>query len=221
MIDRYVKTPIPEDSRATVKIVSNSRGAYRNKDLVGKVGTLTMNAMNRDDGDFLYCVLVDGVKNAYSANGGFWFPMRDLEYLDDETKIEEEKTMLPGYQTASVQFLDGVNKEKTYFYALYDPAIQPGDLVVVSTGHHGLALARVAYIGGPASYVSNNREIVCRVDLTAWEDRKEKAKTLQQLREEMDERVKQYKANALYELAAEKDPTLKALLDQFKQIMGV
>lgn len=136
----------------------------------------------------------------------------------DTENNKEEYNMLPGYKTASIQFLSGTNKEKTYFYALYDDTIQAGDMVVVSTGHHGLALARVAFIGGPASYVSCDREIVCKVDTSAWDARKEKAVKLQQLKEDMDERVKAYQATALYELAAEKDPTLKAMLDQFKAL---
>lgn len=126
--------------------------------------------------------------------------------------------MLPGYKTASVQFLNGNNTNRTYYYALYDDNIQPNDVVVVSTGHHGLALARVVFVGGPSSYVTNNREVVCKADLSAWEARKARAEKIKQLKANMDERVKAYQAVALYELAAEKDPALKAMLDQFKAL---
>lgn len=220
MTGEYTISEFSENNQPSVQIVSNSRGAYTNKVLVGKPGRLTGSAENRNTGIFLYRVVVEGERNPFSKDGGFWFPMQDLEFLDEETTIKEEKAMLPGYQTAAVQFVDGVNREKTYFYALYDPTIVPGDMVVVSTGHHGLALAQVSYIGGPSTYVTNNREIVCRVDLSAWEERKELAKTMQQLKAEMDERVKQYQAMALYELAAEKDPGLKELLDRFKTLQG-
>lgn len=204
-------------------IMRSPKDNYLGVPFEGKTGTVVGSYYDPRKYEKLYCVSIDGMPNRRSALGGFWFSDKDLAVLDNSpitinTNTEEEKAMLPGYKTASIQFLDGPNKEKTYFYALYDDTIQPNDLVVVSTGHHGLALARVAFIGGPASYVTHNREIVCKADTSAWEARKEKAKTLQQLREEMDERVKQYQATALYELAAEKDPALKALLDQFKAL---
>lgn len=210
-----------------VRIVANSRGAYQKKDLIGSIGEIVSRGYDPRYGGSLYYLMIDDELNRYSVSGGFWFPARDLEPVEGTTahcetnknsKNEEEKTMLPGYKTASIQFLTGSNKEKTYFYALYDDTIVPNDTVVVSTGHHGLALAHVVFIGGPSSYVSDNREIVCKVDLSAWEYRKEKAEKLQQLKEEMDERVKAYQAVALYELAAEKDPALKAMLDQFKAL---
>lgn len=177
-----------------------------------------------------YGIEITGRHNDRSASGLFWFGAADFVYVPDKPEncrcsltpnfetTKEEKPMLPGYKTASIQFLEGRNIEKTYFYALYDESVQPDDTVVVTTGDTGLALAKVVFIGGPARYVTDNREIVCKVDLSAWEDRKAKAEKLLQLKEEMDERVKAYQATALYELAAEKDPDLKALLDMYKSL---
>lgn len=212
-----------------VRIVHNSRGYYTKHDLIGLEGIVIRRRNDPWSGQILYNVSIEDKINAYCDDGGFWFPARDLEpasekpvncrcTLEIQEPEKEENTMLPGYKTASIQFLSGSNKEKTYFYALYDESIQPNDLVVVSTGHHGLALARVVFIGGPSSYVSDNREIVCGVNTSAWDARKEKAEKLRQLKDEMDERVKAYQAVALYELAAEKDPALKSMLDEFKAL---
>lgn len=202
-----------------VIIKSNVRGAYAKKDLIGRYGLILNAGYNpKYPARRMYCVQIDGERNSYSVTGGFWFTDQDLVLSDTADKIKEDRKMLPGYTAAAVQFISGSNKDKTYFYALYDRSVMPGDLVVVSTGHHGLALARIASIEGSACYVTDNREVVCQVDTGAWEARKKKAEKLQQLKDEMDERVKAYQAVALYEMAAEKDPELKSLLAQSKAL---
>ena len=123
--------------------------------------------------------------------------------------------MLKNYRVAGIKFGDSwQTKDKTYPYALYDEDIAIGDTVVVMTGHHGMTIAEVCSIGEMSKdSVTCGREIICKVDMTAYNDRKAKAKKMAELKVEMDAKVKALQEVALYELMAEKDPELKAMLD--------
>lgn len=132
---------------------------------------------------------------------------------------KEETPMLKNYRVAGIKFQDDWKTDKTYPYALYDEDIAIGDTVVVMTGHHGMAIAEVCSIGEmPKDAVTCGREIICKVDMTAYIDRKARAKQMAELKKEMDEKVKALQETALYELMAEKDPSLKAMLEQFKAL---
>lgn len=154
--------------------------------------------------------------NTASTYGVFWFSEKHLEIIEMENEFMNENFVVAG-----IKFLDGTNIDREYAYALYDENIAVGDIVAVKTGHHGFALAEIASIGNfPHSAVQCGREVIDRVDFTAYAERKEKAKRLRALRVEMDEKVKQLQQTALYELLAEKDPTLKAMLEEYKSLIG-
>ena len=141
------------------------------------------------------------------------------ELCKENMKKKEETPMLKNYRVAGIKFQDDWKTGKTYPYALYDEDIAIGDTVVVMTGHHGMAIAEVCSIGEmPKDSVSCGREIICKVDMTAYNDRKAKAKKMAELKVEMDAKVKALQEVALYELMAEKDPELKAMLEAFKAL---
>lgn len=162
-------------------------------------------------------VQLDSVSNPRSKYNAFWL---DIDYLEI---IESEETfMIPNYILVTVRFLDGSNTNMTYSYACYDLNILEGDLVVVKTGHHGFALAKVAEVAPEfAEPVKFGREVVARVDLSEYEARKAQAKRLAEVKASMDAKVKELQAFAVYELLAEKDPALKNLLAEFKQLSGM
>lgn len=160
-------------------------------------------------------VRLDGKSNPRSQYGAYWFNENEIEFIESE-----ETVMYGNYVTANIAFLDGTNTEKTYRYALYDGTIQPGDTVVVQTGHHGLAVARVISFGEPNGPVSHGREVVCKVDMSAFEERKVRAAQLVELKARMDSKVKELQKEAVYEMLAEKDPELAAMLQLYKGLMG-
>lgn len=185
-------------------------------------------------------VELDGEYNKASANGVFWFSGCELVLIEggldwraileedrpdmDGIKIEhveEEIPMLKGYIAAGVSFTKGSNRDTVYPYALYpDLPCQVGDQVVVMTGHHGMALAEIKSIGElPVDSVDCGREIICKVDMAAYVERKARAEKLASLKKEMDAKVRELQSVALYEALAEKDPTLKAMLDEFKSLL--
>lgn len=126
--------------------------------------------------------------------------------------------MFNNYKVAEVEFIDNPNSGK-YFYALFDNSIEVEDTVVVSTGHHGFALAKIVAIHTEEGYkkeVKYNREVVCRVDFSNFNHRRMAVKRVSELRIEMEHRIREAQELALYEALAEKDPTLKGMLDEYK-----
>ena len=160
-------------------------------------------------------VKIDGHTNPRSQYGAYWFNENEVEFIESE-----EINMYGNYITADVAFLNGTNADKTYHYALYDSAIRPEDIVVVQTGHHGLAVARVVALGEPNVPVSHGREIVCKVDMSAFEERKAKAAQLVELKARMDSKVQQLQKAAVYEMLAEKDPELAEMLKAYKELLA-
>lgn len=167
-------------------------------------------------------VLLDGKTNKSSYYGCYWFKREQIELLS-KTFIESEDDVIMlnmnEIKIAKVKFMDG-NYDRTcsQTYALYDEGIAPGDVVVVKTGHHGLAVVTVEEILEHGSTPKCDREIICKVDLNAYNARKEKQAKLLALQSEMNKRVKELQKMAVYEMLSEKDSTMQALLEEFKQL---
>lgn len=160
-------------------------------------------------------VYLDEEFNKNAAGGLFWFYQRDLSYEEEENK------MLSGYEAVKIKFLDGGEKE--YTYALY-PTEKPcliGDLVVVQTGHHGLALAQITEVDGvDMGEVSCGRQVVSVVNQTAFQKRVTAEKRLAELRTAMAARARELQETTLYEVLAREDDGLRAMLYEFKALSG-
>lgn len=168
----------------------------------------------------LYGVRVDSRENLASAKGLFWYEANGLKHADCEVE-SEEVFMFNNFVVANVSFLDTNNYSDV---ALYDSSIVEGDTVVVSTQHHGFALAKVCkiYLGDETKKkVREGREVVCKVDFSAYEYRQETAKRMKELKSLMDKKVKEAQALAVYEFLAEKDDSFKAILDEFKELTSL
>ena len=198
---------------AKVRIAASSK---YDKKFIGMVGTI--DNTSRSD---VIGIKIPGYLNPKSEKGIFWFYYDEIEFIESE-----ENTVLnhnEDFKVAGVKFLSGSNSDKEYYYALFadDADAQEGDLVVVQTGHHGLALAQISSIDDTdKNKVQCSREIVSIVDTTAFENRKAKRKALVELRKKMDKKVKELQETALYELLAEKDPALAEMLDTYKRLTG-
>lgn len=196
---------------AKVKIIGTSKYATG---LIGKIGVIE----NTSCGNTCLGVRIAGCENPKSRVGLFWFEADEIEFIESEENVMLSQN--ENFMVAGVKFLDGSNKDKEYFYALFDE-YYVGDLVVVQTGHHGLALAEISSIDCEGKEkVKCSREIITRVDMEQFYKRQEKRKALAQLKKDMDKKVKELQETALYELLAEKDPALAAMLAQYKQLNG-
>ena len=194
-----------------VKVIDGSK--YGSK-YTGKIGVIE----NTSCGNTAFGIRLNGCENPKSSKGLFWFSVDEIEFIESEEDVMLSQN--ENFAVAGVKFLDGTNKDKEYFYALFDE-YYVGDLVVVQTGHHGLALAEISSIGwSDKEKVMCSREIVTRVDMKAFCERQEKRKALARLKNDMDKKVKELQETALYEMLAEKDPALALMLGQYKTLMG-
>lgn len=196
-----------------VRITASSK--YGEK-FIGMVGMVDNNSRSDVIG-----IEIPGYRNPKSEKGLFWFYYDEIEFIESE-----ENSMLnhnEDFKVAGVKFLSGSNQDKEYYYALFsdNADAQEGDLVVVQTGHHGLALAQISSLDDTdKNKVQCSREIVSVVDTSAFEKRKANRAAMAKLKKEMDKRVSELQETALYELLAEKDPALAAMLSDYKKLTG-
>lgn len=118
------------------------------------------------------------------------------------------------------------NTDKEYLFACYEKDVAVGDIVVVDT-RYGFQLVTVTKVlnDTPEQVVrftkemkKNLKEVVCKVNTEGFTARKEKAEKRAELKAEMDKRVKELQASAIYEMLAEKDDSLKQMLQQYKDL---
>lgn len=132
--------------------------------------------------------------------------------------------MLGNYKRAGIKFMSRDtsyrNCDIEYQYALYDENIKAGDTVVVKTAHHGFALATVTTVSDEGlNLIENGREIVTKVDFTAYTERHNRIERMTAIKAQMDKKVKELQNYAVYEMLAEKDENLKALLAEYKDLL--
>ena len=195
---------------AKVKITGEKYG----KKYVGKIGVIE----NTSCGNTSYGIRIAECENPKSSVGLFWFSVDEVEFIErkDDVMLSQNED----FMVAGVKFLDGNNKDKEYYYAMFD-YYDIGDLVVVQTGHHGLALAEISSVDcSGKNRVQCSREIVTRVDMNDFNTRRAKRKELAELKKNMDKKVKELQETALYELLAEKDPALAGMLEHYKRLTG-
>jgi hypothetical protein len=123
------------------------------------------------------------------------------------------------YRVAMVNFLKGTNTTKKYAFALFDSSIGIDDIVLCDTSI-GYQLAKVVDIVEQLDYNGTNvtKEVICKVDFTDFNKRAEERKRKAELKAKMDAMVKDDKELMLYQMLAEKNPAMKEMLDEYKNI---
>lgn len=189
-----------------VKIIS-----YRNSRLEGLCGVITREYKG------ILGVMIEGHKNYKSRYGCYWLRKNQIILLEIEESEDEE--MFGDYKTVQVSFLNDNEREQMCRskYAMYDN-YKVGDVVVVKTGHHGLAVAKIASIDDIVSVVANGREIITKVNMDVYKDRVAARKRVSELKIAMDMRINKLQRMAVLEMFSEKDPEMKALLDEYKEL---
>ena len=201
-----------------VVVVSDSAHEYKKRH-IGKIGTVEY-IFRKSSNSYMYGVRFESLHNPMSQKGLFWFEARSLDHQSNNIlKIEsEEIPMFENFVVAKIQFLD--NPVPVYSYALYED-IPVGTTVVVQTGSHGFALAKIhEIVTDPEAKkdVHKGRQIVCAVDFSAYEARREALRRASELQKQMDAKLREAQTMAIYEMFAEKDESLKAMLTEFKSL---
>lgn len=195
----------------TVQVKSSRR--YKRYDLNGKYGTV-MSVYSENIG-----VLVDDEHNDRSGLGYFYFTPEELEVVDNDhnKELKENNNMqnVTGYYNiAKIRYLDNT-ATSVHNYANFDTSLEVGDLCVVKSLNHGLGLARVVEIIVTTD-IQTPREIVAKVWTDDYDERVKVRKKAAELKAKMEARAKQLQDVALYQMLAQNDPDMMALLEEYQ-----
>lgn len=167
-----------------------------------------------------YGVIDECIKVELVAQDGrsYIYRVDELERIDEE---EEQMAKLTGYK----QVAEIIQMGKPYYYAIYDDGRKyyPGDKVIVSGTASG-TVHMIKDIIDPeeaANRMGNKNitaEVVAYVDTSAYDERVEKRKEATELKKKMDQVIKQMDENNKYEMYAERNPELKAMLEAYKKL---
>lgn len=159
--------------------------------------------------------LDDGISRNYNE--------LSLVLVNEQNNINKgDNNMLIGnYWVAIVNFVHGTNTTKGYAFALFDTNVTVDDLVLCDTSC-GYSVAKVVEIIPKSEYegVNVTKEIVCKVDFTNFETRKENRAKAAKLKVDMDKKIKEMQELAVFEMMAEKNPELKEMLEAYKELMN-
>lgn len=128
--------------------------------------------------------------------------------------------VIGNYIVAKVVFLQGRNTITPYSFALFDKDISVGDMVLCDT-QNGYVVGKIQCLIPKEDYVGTTvtKEIICKVDFSEFEKRKENRKKKETLKKHMNEMVKENQELVLFQMLAEKNPEMKALLDEYNNIV--
>lgn len=171
-------------------------------------------------------VRLNGMNNKSSGYGVFWYKYYELKLTDEciTIKREEENNMSLIESGATsvirVRFVEGYNTDKKYNFLCYDE-VKVGDFVVADSNGTG-TFAKVEEVVTIEDAIAINmqatKEIMCVCDFSEYNKRKEVKEKKAELKKQMDKRIKELQTSQIYEMFAEKDDTLKELLEQYKGI---
>lgn len=133
-----------------------------------------------------------------------------------------DNEMITGnYRIAMVKFVQGTNTTKGYAFALFDEHIGVDDYVLCDTSN-GYNVAKVTEIISKENYEGADvtKEIICGVDFSSFEQRKENREKAKKLKTEMDKKVKEMQEVTLYEMMAKSNPALAEMLEQYKALLN-
>ena len=197
---------------ARVRIIRQSK--YRTTRLLGEIGI----ARTTYPGSSSIPVEFKNNYNTASSRGYYYFKRNELELVDDENNMEENNMeFVTNYiNVARVQFLsDG--SPSNYKYVNFDPELQVGDTCIAKYNVSAYGVAKVVEILDDAD-VKTDREIVARVDMSAYNQRVANRTKAAELKAKMEERAKQLQDVALYQLLAKDDSAMMDLLKEYQAI---
>lgn len=212
---------------ARVKVIRQRK--YPNEKLLGLIGTV------RTDSGTNVSVIFDTIMNARSSYGCYYFKAVELVEVDEsDNEIMEVKKMekITGYlNVAKIKAITdtGANPH-IYEYANYDADLAVNDVCVVtgltkvrdlsSTILRGLSVATVVAIE-ERDDIEVAGEVVAKIDMRHYDNRVRSRIKAAELKTKMEARAKQLQDIALYQMLAENDPDMAALLSEYKTIAKI
>lgn len=147
---------------------------------------------------------------------------KNIEKVEDGGNNMASKMLVGNYAVAMCILDSDCNKKKYAFAAFPEDDIREGDRVLVDTAH-GQTIAKVDSMMAQMDYngVDVTKEVICKLDYSNFEKRKESRKRLGNLKNQMDNIVAQNQNMILYTAIAKENPKMAALLNQYKKIAGI
>ena len=149
---------------------------------------------------------------------------KELLIQNKNLKFKGDKSMAVkgNYHVAMVKFIHGYDTYKEYAFALFNSnteVIVIGDNVLCDTSQ-GYSVGKVTKIIPQNEYsgCAVTKEIICKVDFTEFEKRKELRKEKEALKKQMDKMVKDNQELFLYQALAEKNTEMAAMLAKYREL---
>lgn len=140
--------------------------------------------------------------------------------LEEKYRNEVSNMSFTGnYKIAKIKFIEGYNYEREYGFALFDNGVQIGDYVLCDTSN-GYNVGQVQDIVTQTEYGKNvTKEIICKVDFSAFERRKEIRKQKDELKKQLDKAVRENQDLILYQTIAQTNPEVAKLLADYEALL--
>lgn len=139
----------------------------------------------------------------------------------NKTKESNNMAVKGNFRVAVVKFVQGYNMNKEYGFALFDEDVVVGDYVLCDSSN-GYGVAEVVNIKTQTEYGSDvTKEIICKCDFTAYNNRKVVREQRKALKAQMDKMVADNQELILYRAVAEKNSEMAALLSQYMSLGDV
>lgn len=110
--------------------------------------------------------------------------------------------------------------KKDYYYALYDDDIKEGDSVLVTGTAQGTiyTVKEIFDVSDPSVYQNITAEIICKVDLSAYEKRVETRKKVVEIRKQMEKKKKEIESRKTDDYYASLDPEYASMLEELREL---
>lgn len=196
---------------ARVRLIRQNK--YKTTRLLGKIGIVRSSYPSGS-----IPVEFDGEFNTASSYGYYYFKRNELELVDDANNVEENNMeIITNYlNVVKVQFLKDTAPSRSN-YVNFDPELAVGDTCIAKYGANDYGLAKVVEILDDTD-VKTDREIVAKVDMSAYNQRVANRTKAAELKAKMEERAKQLQDIALYQLLAKDDSAMMDLLKEYQAI---
>lgn len=128
-----------------------------------------------------------------------------------------DKWVTGNYNIAIVRLINEPNTNKLYAFASFDDDIDYGDNVLCDTSR-GYKIAEVQGVVDRENYDGCvvTKEIICKLNLRPYTERQAARASKARLGKLLDEAIKNQQKLDLYEIAASRNPEIKAMLDEYK-----
>lgn len=177
----------------------------------GKVGIVT----NYNESEYSrlkwVTVQLDGYEKKHIYN--------EISLIKENESRAYNMALTGNYKIARVQFVEGYNKDKIYNFALFDNDVVEGDWVLCDT-QSGYNVAKVVGIEDVESVsVAATKEVVCKVDFSKFEHRKEVRKQKVELKAKLDKAIRENQDLVIYETVAKSNTQVAELLAKYKALL--